>query len=180
MVDTDTTACNETHTLTAKQLRAVDLLASGNSEREVAEMVGCDRATLWRWRKRNAAFQGALNARRDELWSTSLDRLRALMPRALAVVETAIEAGDRQSALALLRLTGIGSVDLSRVGAVDPEVIAEVEQRDRAWREQERLRREQEQGDAAYRAAEAEVLAAERWSSLELRGQLAGVGIARP
>src|SRR5215831_12567595 len=92
----DATHCNEVHeSLSAKQLRAVDLLAGGSSDREVADAVGCDTSTVWRWRRGNADFAAALNARRREIWESSIDRVRSLVPRALDVIERAlVEDGD--------------------------------------------------------------------------------------
>lgn len=139
--------------LSAKQLRCVDLLAEGRSDREAAVEVGCDRVTIWRWR-REPAFRAELNARREELWRATRDRVRALLPRALDVVDDALASGDRQVALQLVRLAGVSDV-LGRVGPTDAAIIAEAEKR-------ERLRRDREQ-------AEAEVSAAEQEANLELR-----------
>lgn len=37
--------------LTAQQERAAEMLAAGQRVSEVAETLGVDRATLWRWRR---------------------------------------------------------------------------------------------------------------------------------
>lgn len=46
-------------TLTPEQARAVELLAAGGNDADVAEVVGVNRSTLWRWRK-HRAFADAL------------------------------------------------------------------------------------------------------------------------
>jgi DNA-binding CsgD family transcriptional regulator len=160
---TDATVRNDMqeHMLNGKQCRAVDLLAEGSSDREVAEALKCDASTVWRWRTANPIFRAALNARRQEVWEGSLDHARSLVPRALDVVEQALDAGDRQAALALLKLAGLGAVDLSRIGPVDPDVIATAEER-------ERVRREREH-------AEAEVRAAEQEATTDLRRRVLGI-----
>jgi hypothetical protein len=147
--------------LSAKQLLCVDLLAAGCSDRQAAEEVAVDRATVWRWRTSDAAFQAELNARRQELWEATADRLRALLPRALDVIEDAIVGGDRNTAIGFIRLVGVGDIHLGRIGPTDASVIAET-------REGERSRRDQER-------AEAEVRAAERRAEFDLRRSLAEI-----
>jgi hypothetical protein len=149
----DATVCNEVQELNGKQARAVDLLAGESSDREVADAVSCDPSTVWRWRTRDPAFRAARNARRHEVWENSLDRVRSLLPRALDVVEHALDDDDRQAALNLLKLAGLGAVDLGRVGPIDAAVIEEAEERERMRREQERA---EEQVRAAERGADLE------------------------
>jgi hypothetical protein len=89
------TGRNEPQPLTGKQMRAVDLLASGTSDRDTAEAVAVDRVTVWRWRRHDADFQAALNARRGEVWESARDRLRALLPRAVDVLDQALKGRRR-------------------------------------------------------------------------------------
>ena len=116
---------------------------------------------VWRWRSGNAYFRAALNTRREEVWERSLDHARSLVPRALDVLEQALEAGDRQAALGLLKLAGLGAVDLSLIGPVDPDVIVTAEER-------ERVRREREHAEADVRAAEQE-------ATTDLRRRVLGI-----
>jgi hypothetical protein len=167
--DRNASDCKQTQ-LTRKQLLAVDLLASGVGDRKVAETVECDASTVWRWRTSNPGFIAALNARREEVWASSLDRIRSLLPIALDVVEEALQARDYRVALNILKLSGLCTVDLGRIGSSEPGLIAESQDRARRWREQD-------QAEADLRAAEAEVRMAEQRSSLELRRCMAGAGI---
>jgi len=155
----DATARNKVQPLNAKQLRCIDLLALGHSDREAAEEVDVERTTVWRWRTSYPAYLAELNRRREELWRSSTDRLRALLPRALDVIESAVDSGDRATALNIVKLAGLQDVDFGRTGPTNAEVIAEAEER-------ERRRRENEQN-------EEEVRAAERARDLELRRLLA-------
>ncbi len=113
--------------LDTRQLRAVDLVASGLTDAEVADEVGVDRATVWRWRARSPWFEAAVNGRREEVWGAARDRLRALVPLALDALEEglALEAPHRaRTALEVLKLTGIGALP-SEVGPTDAESIIE-------------------------------------------------------
>jgi hypothetical protein len=148
------TARNSAQHLNARQERAVDLLAEGMRIGEVAQAVGCDRVTLWRW-SQEPGFVAALNQRRQDLWHATSDRLRSLLPRAFDVIDEALAAGDSRSALGLLKLAGVGHIELGRVGPTEAAVIVDAKER-------ERVRQEQEQ-------AEAEVRAAEREADLERR-----------
>jgi hypothetical protein len=134
---------NRVQQLDARRLRAVDLLANGHTDTEAAAELHADRSTLWRWRQ-EPAFSAELARRREELWQATSDRLRCLLPHA---------------ALAVLKLGGVGSVDLGFVGPTDPEVIAESKARQRAQREYER--------------ADAEVRNVEQERFLQLRRGLA-------
>jgi len=44
------------------------------------------------WRLHSPLFQAAINRRRNELWESAADKLRALIPKALAVLEREMAA----------------------------------------------------------------------------------------
>ena len=95
--------------LTVEQLNAVDLLVAGQSDREVAATVGVTRQTVGGWRNYNPWFRAELTRRRNEVWRTSGDRLRALIPKALATLEGGLNeyaADPVKAALAVLKLAG--------------------------------------------------------------------------
>ena len=71
--------------LSVAQLSAVDLLVVGTTDQETAEAVGVTRLTVCGWGNANPYFQAALN-RRQDLWGVTVDQLRALLPRAVAVL----------------------------------------------------------------------------------------------
>jgi hypothetical protein len=120
--------------LTAQQELAVDLLAMGKTVTEAADSLGVTRQTVSEWRNRNPAFEAALNERRKELWSGMSDRLRALLPNALGVLEQSIERGDVKAAIAVLRAAGLH-------GLSAPEGPATVEDAETGLREREARRR---------------------------------------
>jgi len=47
--------------------------------------------TVSEWRNHHLGFQAALNSRRQELWDGMADTLRGLLPKALEVLERALE-----------------------------------------------------------------------------------------
>jgi Helix-turn-helix of insertion element transposase len=156
---------NKARHLHARQTRAVDLLAAGTPAADVARELGVDRTTLWRWR-REPAFVAELNARRADLWQATTDRLRALLPRALAALERAIEQDDWRAAATVLRLARVNNSTLSAIGPVDADdVVAEEERRHSAQR---RARQFEER-----MAAEEEVRAVEDARNHEFRQLLA-------
>lgn len=56
------------HVLTLAQHNAVDLLASGKTDTETAELLNLHRTTVTKWRLYSPDFQAALNIRRAETW----------------------------------------------------------------------------------------------------------------
>lgn len=67
--------------LTEKQLMALELMTSGlgMSYKEIAEAVGVNTKTLWRWRSEPefASFQDALREINDQRWTALADAARA-------------------------------------------------------------------------------------------------------
>jgi hypothetical protein len=116
------------YALTPQHETAVDLLAAGSNLTEAAEKVGVTRQTVSEWVNRNPAFQAALNRRRQELWAEASDKLRGLLPAALALLEQDVEGGNLKAAVAVLRSAGLDRL-LPPQGSVDPAEIeaAEVE-----------------------------------------------------
>jgi hypothetical protein len=91
--------------LTLAQQNAVDLLASGKTDTEVAEILGLHRTTITKWRLYHPEFQAALNRVRAEIWSVGLDRLRSLIPAAVNVLAEAM--GDPKNAERVKAATAI-------------------------------------------------------------------------
>jgi len=99
-------------------MAAVALIAAGKSFKRVSESLSVDPRTLYRWR-RERAFRRALDARRNELWSSAGDRLRSMLDRSLDVFDEQLSETFRPSrfraASAILRIAGVrGAVDPSR------------------------------------------------------------------
>src|SRR4051794_36843252 len=97
------------HELSIAQLNAIDCLAAGRTDGETAASVGVTRQTVNGWRNHDPAFIAALNARRLDIWGGAADRLRALLPRALAALEAALdrEEADWRAAVRVIELAGL-------------------------------------------------------------------------
>ena len=118
--------------LSVAQRNAVDVLAAGMGDQEVAAAVGVSRQTVNGWRNHNPAFQAALNVRRHEVWGSATDRLRALVPRALEVLEGALAVNpDPKIALEIVKLAGLadqgGHLGVVGIGPTDSAAVMEAE-----------------------------------------------------
>jgi hypothetical protein len=112
-------------TLTPQQETAVDLLASGKTVTDTAAAVEVTRQTVSEWVNHHPGFQAALNRRRQELWGNMVDGLRALAPKALAVLARELESeAPLAAAIHVLKACGLyGGVPMP-TGPTDPDAIA--------------------------------------------------------
>lgn len=95
---TETTKPDTTrHALTVAQLNAIDLLVVGKTDQETVEAVEVSRQTVNGWRNRNPYFQAVLNRRRQDLWGSVVDQLRALVPRVVAVLAEELDRGEARA-----------------------------------------------------------------------------------
>jgi hypothetical protein len=109
--------------LSAEQRNAIDLLLQGKSDREVAEATGVARETMWEWRNVHPVFVAELNRRRKELWSDAQERLRALVGKAIEVLEKVVEDGDVKTSVEVLKIARLyGQVSLPS-GPEDPVLV---------------------------------------------------------
>lgn len=112
------------HGITIAQDRALAVLLGGGSHAEAATAAGVHRVTVTRWMNYDVAFQAALNRRRADANEACVSRYRAMLPKALAVIEESLNHGclnpvTSRVALRLLELSGIAE-RLCDVGPVDP------------------------------------------------------------
>jgi hypothetical protein len=118
-----TSARFEPDPLTVEQLNAIDCLIQGKSDQEVADIIGRDRITIWRWKTRVPFFMATLEARRQEQFGQASQRLRNLLEKALENVAGAIEAGDVKASFEVIRATGLQNF-CPPTGETNVEVIA--------------------------------------------------------
>jgi hypothetical protein len=120
--------------LTMPQLNAIDLLASGKTDKQTAELLTLSRTCITKWRLYDPVFQAALNQRRAEVWGSGIDRLRSLIPKALDALAEEMKNRDSpnrlKAASEVLRLARLPD-DAMKMGPTDPEEIIRriVEQR---------------------------------------------------
>lgn len=82
------------------------------------------RQTVSGWLHNDRVFQAALNRRREELWSRVTDRLRALLPKAIAVLEREMEHGTASVSAALHVISACALyAKVQPIGSSDPEEL---------------------------------------------------------
>jgi hypothetical protein len=122
--------------LTIEQLNAIDLLVIGKTDQEVADIVGVNRVTVTKWRNYDIYFQAELNKRRKEIWNSSLDRMRALLPKAMERLERELDSKHGwKIALEVLKLIKIESSHIKNIGHDDADKIL-TEQAEKRWNEE--------------------------------------------
>ena len=126
--------------LTPQQSAAADLLAAGTSVTDAAESIGVARQTVSGWLHNDRVFQAALNRRRDELWSRVTDRLRALLPKAIAVLEREMDQGAASVSAALHVIRACAQyAKVQPIGSSDPDELDLVAREREATNFQRRL-----------------------------------------
>jgi hypothetical protein len=110
--------------LTLPQQSAIDLLASGKTDTEAAELLKLSRTCITKWRLYDPVFQAGLNRRRAEVWGAGIDRLRSLIPQALDVLgeELAREDNPHRWKVAC-QVLALVKPAIPHVGAIEPEEI---------------------------------------------------------
>jgi hypothetical protein len=121
--------------LSAQQQAAADLLAVGKNVTTVAEQLGVARQTVSEWFNQNPAFEAAFNQRRQELWNNASNRLRALLPNALDVLEQALKSGSIRAAVEVLKAAGLHGLE-------KPEGATDAQDAESAAKEKERARQD--------------------------------------
>jgi hypothetical protein len=107
-----------------QQRTACDLIVAGRNLQQVADAVGVARPTVSHWVNHESALIAAVNARRLELWESTVDALRGMLPRALAVLEKELDGEQPlKAAIELMRAAGFyGSVGRP-TGPIEPEEV---------------------------------------------------------
>jgi hypothetical protein len=112
--------------LSIQQERAIDLLMTGQRDREVADELRIHRVTVNRWRLHHPGFQATLNQRRRLLEESSEDKLRELQFAVLdALIDSVRAPGPNRTrvALDLFRNGAARVVNRGSQGETDPDKI---------------------------------------------------------
>jgi len=90
--------------LSPEQIRAITLLVAGKSNTEVADTLGKERKTIYRW-KQDPHFIAELNRQRKEIYEAGQTRLYGLLHKAISVIEhQLIQENSLKAALEVLKL----------------------------------------------------------------------------
>ena len=90
--------------LNGKQRQAIQLLLAGRSVTDTAVTINVDRRTLQRWRSNNPHFQAEFNRQRSEVYDAAQLKLNGLIHKAVAVMAKALDDGNLQAAIQLLKM----------------------------------------------------------------------------
>ena len=121
--------------LNHRQLAAIDALIAGATDEEAAAAAGVHRVTVNKWKNHNPFVVAELCVRREALFGASVEKLRALLPRAIDRLEREIDSGPDglKAALALVKLSGLAEWR-AESGPVDPQEVFEEMIRDKRRR----------------------------------------------
>ena len=84
--------------LSERQKTAIELLLQGGTDAQVAQQIGVDRVTVFRWRK-NPAFAREMERQRARLWEQSAGRLHSMVDPALDILQKQLAGDDPKTAL---------------------------------------------------------------------------------
>ncbi len=91
--------------LSPRQERGAQLKALGRSDAEIAEELGMNRATPWRWRS-DVGFRLRVSQLQAEAADAAADAFGETVRLAMNVVKREVEGGNLQAAIHVLRLIG--------------------------------------------------------------------------
>ena len=129
-----------TESLTPQQLQALDLLLSGLTVTAVATAVGVSRETVHRWLRDDCGFIVAMNRGKRELHDAAQSRLQSVWWKAADNLARAVDAGNLQASLVVLRGLGELSGSCPHLDTDDPQRLRDDKaRRERAVRAQQNL-----------------------------------------
>jgi hypothetical protein len=85
------------------------LVLQGMTDSEVAAdpTVHVSRSTVWHWRMEDVIFKAELQQRRAAIWSSTLEKLRGLMSKAIENITVSVESGNVADSWNLLKCIGL-------------------------------------------------------------------------
>jgi hypothetical protein len=124
--------------LSPAQEQAIELLLQGKTATDVATTLQLPPDEVQRWRHEHPVFRAMLNRQRRILWEETQERLRALVPRAIEVLEQAMAQGSVRAAVEILKVVQLHGRVPPPSGPEDPHLI--VWQQAEQWAELEMQR----------------------------------------
>ncbi len=95
-----------TFDLSDAQFRAIDLTVQGQRDTQIAQTLGLNPKTLWRWKTENDAYRRALTIAREQVHGSTTDRCQHIAHKATGVLagflEPANEPKNRMKAAQIL------------------------------------------------------------------------------
>jgi hypothetical protein len=109
--------------LTSEQEQAMTLLLDGKTTTEVATVLQCSADDVASWRHEHPIFVARLNQAKRRRWEEAQDRLRALVPEAIATLEKAMQQGSVKAAVELLKIVQLHGQVHPPNGPKDPQLL---------------------------------------------------------
>ena len=119
--------------LTAQNLKAIELLASGVNGKDTSEKIGVTPETISRWRS-DFAFQAELNKLLVIAQQESSDKIRHLATVALDTLETLITDTDtppKEKLTASIKILELVNVKSCSIGSTNATVLEKEYQQDK-------------------------------------------------
>ncbi|MBM3136767.1 MAG: helix-turn-helix domain-containing protein [Chloroflexi bacterium] len=95
---------NSQSNLDGKQEKALEMILQGEKDVAIAERLGINRTTIYRWRKHDSEFMEALDERQTLMREAARQGLMDLMDTALETVKEALSNGDSRTRLQAARM----------------------------------------------------------------------------
>jgi DNA-binding transcriptional MerR regulator len=109
--------------LSPAQEQAIELLVEGKTTTEVATALQLSPDDVQHWRDEHPVFQARLNQAKRRRWDDAQDRLRAMIPRAIEVLEQAMSQGSVKAAVEVLKIVQLHGRVPAPSGAEDPHLV---------------------------------------------------------
>lgn len=101
----------------------MELLLAGQSVSDIATALQRAPDEIQHWRDEHPVFVARLNQAKRRLWEEAQDRLRAMVPRAIEVLEKAMNQGSVKAAVEVLKIVQLHGRVGAPSGAEDPQLI---------------------------------------------------------
>ena len=77
--------------LSERQLQAIELTMQGHTDIQIAQTIGINRRTLWRWKNLDDDYRRVLNNARIQQYASAADRYQMLLTRATGILSQCLQ-----------------------------------------------------------------------------------------
>ena len=110
--------------LNSKQLKAINLLVSGKTDTETAELVGVSRTTIYIWKNKDFDFKAELNRNMNEVLQQARNKRISVLNKAYEVLEMALDKElEQEYPNPAAALNVIKNINIPLNGEEDPEKL---------------------------------------------------------
>ena len=122
--------------LSEKQAIAIPLVLSGLKDEDVAKEVGVTRQTVNKWKNQDLEFIAHLNYYRALLQNEYMDEVLSLIPKAVKVLEEALEGDDQNIKIDVAKMI-LKEFKLKPISPLPehPEVVRAKKKESKEWME---------------------------------------------